>query len=224
VTRCAGPEDLAGKRVGTAGIPYQDAYLKAILARPGVDEGDVRKVDVGFNLTPSMLSGRVDATLGSFWNYEGVELQRRGERPTILRVERLGVPTYNELDRRRREEDARDRGQVLRPLPAGARARPPRLRDDPDAGVRPLCGPTATSSAACRRRASARRCRCSSPRTATALRMDGRARVAGLRRLDGRERPAQAAERSAAGADDGVPARRGGADRYRGPSSGVLSA
>ena len=25
------PEDLAGKRVGTAGIPYQDAYLSAIL-------------------------------------------------------------------------------------------------------------------------------------------------------------------------------------------------
>jgi putative hydroxymethylpyrimidine transport system substrate-binding protein len=132
------PEDLAGKRIGTAGIPYQDAYLKAILARAGVDEGDVRKVDVGFNLTPSMLSGRVDATLGSFWNYEGVELQRRGERPQILRVERLGVPTYNELIVVAREEDARDRGQVLRrfmqALSRGHRA----LRDDPDVGVAPL--------------------------------------------------------------------------------------
>ena len=132
------PEDLAGKRVGTAGIPYQDAYLKAILAEAGVDEGDVQKVDVGFNLTPSMLSGRVDATLGSFWNYEGVELRRRDERPTILRVDELGVPTYNELVLVVREEDARTRGPVLRRfLQALARGHEA-LRRDPEPAVRAL--------------------------------------------------------------------------------------
>ena len=32
-------KDLAGKRVGTSGIPYQSAYLKAILEKAGVDPG-----------------------------------------------------------------------------------------------------------------------------------------------------------------------------------------
>ncbi len=132
------PEDLAGKRVGTAGIPYQDAYLKAILARAGVPEDEVRKVDVGFNLTPAMLSGRVDATLGSFWNYEGVELQRRGERPQVLRMEQLGVPTYNELVIVAREEDARNRGPLLRRFLLALGRGHEALRKDPRAGVDPL--------------------------------------------------------------------------------------
>jgi putative hydroxymethylpyrimidine transport system substrate-binding protein len=109
------PEDLAGKRIGTAGIPYQKAYLSAILRRAGVPEDEVRTVDVGFNLTPAMLSRRVDATLGSFWNYEGVELRRRDRRPTILRVDEIGVPTYNELIVVVREEDARRRGARASP-------------------------------------------------------------------------------------------------------------
>jgi putative hydroxymethylpyrimidine transport system substrate-binding protein len=89
--------DLEGKRVGTAGIPYQRAYLKTILKKAGVPERSVDVTDVGFNLTGAMISKKVDATLGAFWNYEGVDLERRGRKPTILRMERLGVPTYPEL-------------------------------------------------------------------------------------------------------------------------------
>ena len=131
-------EDLEGKRVGTAGIPYQDAYLKAILADAGVAEDTVQKVNVGFNLTPSMLSGRVDATLGSFWNYEGVELARRNRDPQILRVEELGVPTYNELVVVAREEDVRERGAVLRRFLLALAKGHQALREDPETGLRPL--------------------------------------------------------------------------------------
>jgi putative hydroxymethylpyrimidine transport system substrate-binding protein len=91
------PQQLADKRVGTAGIPYQSAYLRTILENAGVDAGTVKEVNVGFNLVPAMLSKKVDATLGAFWNYEGVDLERRKRKPTILRMEDLGVPTYNEL-------------------------------------------------------------------------------------------------------------------------------
>jgi len=131
-------EDLEGKRVGTAGIPYQDAYLSAILADAGIDEGSVEKVNVGFNLTPAMLSRRVDATLGSFWNYEGVELQRRKRKPQILRVEELGVPTYNELVVVAREQDARERGAVLRRFMLALSRGHERLREDTESGIRPL--------------------------------------------------------------------------------------
>ena len=89
--------DLDGKRVGTAGIPYQDAYLDPILRVEGVDPDHVKTSNVGFNLVPAMLSGRVDATLGAFWNYEGVDLRRRGRKPVIMRMEDLGVPEYSEM-------------------------------------------------------------------------------------------------------------------------------
>jgi putative hydroxymethylpyrimidine transport system substrate-binding protein len=132
------PEELEGKKLGTAGIPYQDAYLKAILDRAGVDPARVETVNVGFNLTPSMLSKRVDATLGSFWNYEGVDLQRRDRKPEILRVEELGVPTYNELVIVAREEDARERGNVLRRFLVGLTRGHQTLRNDPEQGIEPL--------------------------------------------------------------------------------------
>jgi putative hydroxymethylpyrimidine transport system substrate-binding protein len=130
------PEQLRGKRVGTAGIPYQSAYLRTILERAGVDPGSVEEVNVGFNLTPAMLSKKVDATLGSFWNYEGVDLQRRKKDPKILRMEDLGVPTYNELIfvAARESLDENGASRVRRFLQATARGHK-RLEDDPAVGV-----------------------------------------------------------------------------------------
>jgi putative hydroxymethylpyrimidine transport system substrate-binding protein len=129
-------EQLRGKRVGTAGIPYQSAYLRSILERAGIDPGSVKETSVGFNLTPAMLSGKVDATLGSFWNYEGVDLARRGRRPQILRMEELGVPTYNELVFATRREDLDEAGasRLRRFLQATARGHR-LLQRDPGAGV-----------------------------------------------------------------------------------------
>ena len=89
--------DLAGKTVVTAGIPYQAAYLQTILERAGVDPGSVDQVDVGFNLMQPLISGRADAMFGGFLNVEGVDLAERGLDPRVVPVDRLGVPTYDEL-------------------------------------------------------------------------------------------------------------------------------
>ena len=128
--------DLQGKRVGTSGIPYQTAYLKAILEQAGVDPASVKETNVGFNLTPAMLSKKVDATLGSFWNYEGVDLERRKRDPVILRMEKLGVPTYNELIfvARREALDAAGASRLRRFLSATA-AGHRLLRENPASGV-----------------------------------------------------------------------------------------
>ena len=88
------PEDLDGKEVGTAGIDYQSAYLSAIAKQAGAE---VEERDVGFNLSAALLSGKVDAVLGAFWNYEGTDLRLRGRDPQIIRLEQAGVPTYDEL-------------------------------------------------------------------------------------------------------------------------------
>ena len=67
--------DLAGKTVGTAGIPYQAAELRTALQSAGVNPASVKEVNVGFNLVPAMLSGKVAATLGGYWNYEAIQLR-----------------------------------------------------------------------------------------------------------------------------------------------------
>jgi putative hydroxymethylpyrimidine transport system substrate-binding protein len=129
-------KDLAGKRVGTSGIPYQSAYLKAILEKAGVDPGSVKETNVGFNLTPAMLSKKVDATLGSFWNYEGVDLERRKRDPVILRMDKLGVPTYNELIFVAKREALDEAGASrLRRFISATAAGHRLLRDDPSSGV-----------------------------------------------------------------------------------------
>jgi putative hydroxymethylpyrimidine transport system substrate-binding protein len=108
------PRDLRRKRVGTAGIPYQSAYLETILKRAQVPASSVKETNVGASLLPAMLSGKVDATLGAFWNVEGVELRRRGQKPTILPVDRLGVPDYDELVLVANEDDLDEERDDLR--------------------------------------------------------------------------------------------------------------
>jgi putative hydroxymethylpyrimidine transport system substrate-binding protein len=106
--------DLAGKTVGTAGIPYQAAELKTALQSAGVDPAKVKEVNVGFNLVPAMLSGKVAATLGGFWNYEAIQLEQLRKHPVTIPVDRAGVPQYNELVLVVREDEAHTRGQDLR--------------------------------------------------------------------------------------------------------------
>jgi putative hydroxymethylpyrimidine transport system substrate-binding protein len=129
------PADLRGKTVGTAGIDYQSAYLETILDDAGVPRDSVKERNVGFGLTPALLTGKVDAVLGAFWNYEGVDLQLRGKRPRIIRMEQAGVPTYDELVLVA-NADALDRdGDKLRAF-IGALSRGVReLRANPDDGI-----------------------------------------------------------------------------------------
>jgi putative hydroxymethylpyrimidine transport system substrate-binding protein len=88
---------LRGKTVATAGIPYQEAFLKTILARARLGPDDVKTVNVGFGLLPALLSGSAQAMLGGYSNVEGVDLRRRGKNPVVTPVDQLGVPSYDEL-------------------------------------------------------------------------------------------------------------------------------
>ena len=133
--RPVSPSRLKGKTIGTAGIPYQDAYLRTILDNAGVDPDSVKTVNVGFNLVPAMLSRKVDATLGAFWNVEGVQLRLEKRRPRILPVDRAGVPTYDELVLVARRATVREDGALIRrfiqALGRGTQA----AQRDPAAGV-----------------------------------------------------------------------------------------
>jgi putative hydroxymethylpyrimidine transport system substrate-binding protein len=129
------PGQLEGAKVGTAGIPYQDAYLKTIVDKAGIDPNRVHAINVGFNLVPALLTKKVDATLGAFWNVEGVELERRHKHPKILRMDKVGVPTYNELVVVARESDVRKRGAMLRRFMRALALGHQALRDDPSKAI-----------------------------------------------------------------------------------------
>jgi putative hydroxymethylpyrimidine transport system substrate-binding protein len=109
-----GVADLRGKTIATAGIPYQDAYLKTILARAKLTPSDVDTVNVGYGLLPALVGGRAQAMLGGFSNVEGVDLRLRGKDPVVTPVDRLGVPTYDELVVVAKRERLEDDPQAIR--------------------------------------------------------------------------------------------------------------
>src|SRR3954463_10317940 len=79
---------LKGKTVATAGIPYQDAFLKTILARVELTPDDVKAVNVGFGLLPALVGGSAQAMLGGYSKVEGGDLGGRGKGPGGARVGR----------------------------------------------------------------------------------------------------------------------------------------
>jgi putative hydroxymethylpyrimidine transport system substrate-binding protein len=136
--KIARPADLRGKTVGTAGIDYQEAYLKTILANANVNPDTVKVRNVGFGFSPALITGKIDAALGAFWNYEGVDLRLRGKRPRIIRIEKAGVPTYNELVLVANEDALKTDADKIRAF-IGAVSRGTRtLERDPDTAIEGL--------------------------------------------------------------------------------------
>jgi putative hydroxymethylpyrimidine transport system substrate-binding protein len=93
----ARPADLIAKTVGYPGIPSQEAYLATMLATDGLTMDDVELVNIGYELVPALLAGRVDGSLGSYWTHETILAEREGFPVEMLRVEEWGVPLYYEL-------------------------------------------------------------------------------------------------------------------------------
>jgi putative hydroxymethylpyrimidine transport system substrate-binding protein len=129
------PRDLRGKTVGDAGIAYQHAYLQTILSRAGVSPNKVKEVNVGANLVPAMLSRRVDATLGGYWNYEAIQLAQRGKRPNVIRMDEVGVPSYDELVLVVRRETLANRSDELHRFVQAMARGYESVRRDPTAAV-----------------------------------------------------------------------------------------
>ena len=97
-SKVTGPETIAGAKIGVAGLPFDDAVLKTIRDSQGLSEDDVQAVNVGFNLEPALLSGKVDAVIGAYFNIEATSIEiKEGTPPNVISMEALGVPTYDEL-------------------------------------------------------------------------------------------------------------------------------
>jgi|SRR5579875_262514 len=132
------PQDLRGKTVGSDGVPYENAFLDTILAHAHVPRSSVKVVNVGFNLVPAMLSGRVNATISGYWNYEAIQLRLDGKHPNVIPVNDAGVPSYNELVLVVRKSELERRTNLLRRFVQALGRGYEAVRADPVSAVRTL--------------------------------------------------------------------------------------
>jgi len=91
------PQDLKGKRIGYSVTGFETAILSTIAEKAGLKREDFQLVNVNFNLTPSLLSGQVDAVIGAYRNYEKIQIELQGKEVGMIFPEKHGVPEYYEL-------------------------------------------------------------------------------------------------------------------------------
>ena len=89
--------DLKGKTIGFSVGAAEDPYLDAFLKSAGLTPADVTLVNVNFNLVTALMSGRVDAVLDGYRNFELIQLALEGKPAIAFYPEEHGVPPYDEL-------------------------------------------------------------------------------------------------------------------------------
>lgn len=89
--------DLRGRTIGYSGSGIHDMMLKTMLKSVGMTEKDVTLVNVNFSLSIALVSGRADAIIGGFRNFEATEIELAGKKPKMFFPEEHGVPAYDEL-------------------------------------------------------------------------------------------------------------------------------
>ena len=89
--------DLNGATIGYSVGGFETAVLSAMLEQAELTIDDVSLVNVNFALSPSLYSGRVDAVIGAFRNFELNQMDIEGKPGRAFYPEENGVPPYDEL-------------------------------------------------------------------------------------------------------------------------------
>ena len=89
--------DLKGGKVGFSVAGVEEALLKTILERNGVALEEIDLVNVNWSLSPSLMSGQVDAVIGAFRNFELNQMDIEGVKGRCFYLEEEGLPAYDEL-------------------------------------------------------------------------------------------------------------------------------
>ena len=89
--------DLKGKKIGYSVSGVEDALVSAMLKNAGLTLADVEMVNVNWSLSPALIAGQVDATIGAYRNFELTQMRLENAEGRCFFVEEQGVPTYDEL-------------------------------------------------------------------------------------------------------------------------------
>ncbi|WP_025819258.1 ABC transporter substrate-binding protein [Shewanella marina] len=90
-------KDLAGKKIGVSISGNEEASINTMLKNAGVDPKSVQLINVGWALSASLASGRVDAIWGGQRNFELNQLALQGFPAKAFYPEEHGVPSFDEL-------------------------------------------------------------------------------------------------------------------------------
>jgi putative hydroxymethylpyrimidine transport system substrate-binding protein len=89
--------DLKGRKVGFAVAGVQEAMLEAMLRHNGLSPEDVEQINIGWSISPALMSGQVDGVIGAFRNFELNQLDIEGMAGRCFYPENEGIPAYDEL-------------------------------------------------------------------------------------------------------------------------------
>ncbi|MFA0698165.1 ABC transporter substrate-binding protein, partial [Vibrio sp. 10N.222.49.C9] len=85
------------KKVGVAIAGNEEATIGTMLRSAGLEFSDVEIINVGWALSSSVASGKVDAIWGGLRNFETNQLALEGFKAKAFFPEEHGVPAYDEL-------------------------------------------------------------------------------------------------------------------------------
>lgn len=89
--------DLKGKKIGIAISGNEEAIIGTMLKGAGVAYSDVEIINIGWALSSSLASAKVDAIWGGLRNFESNQLALEGYDAKAFFPEEHGVPAYDEL-------------------------------------------------------------------------------------------------------------------------------
>jgi len=89
--------DLKGRKIGFSVAGVEEAILSKLLGDAGLTLDDVELVNVNWSLSPSLMSGQVDAVIGAYRNFELNQMELEGVAGNCIYLEEAGVPPYDEL-------------------------------------------------------------------------------------------------------------------------------
>ncbi|WP_234731837.1 ABC transporter substrate-binding protein [Acidocella facilis] len=90
-------QDLKGRKVGYSVAGVEPVIIGAMLKHVGMSLADIQLVNVNFELVSALQSKSVDAVIGTYRNYEDIQLAQAGLDPVIFLPEDYGVPASDEL-------------------------------------------------------------------------------------------------------------------------------
>ena len=89
--------DLKGGKVGFSVAGVEEAILSAVLGTYDLTLDDIEMINVNWSLSPSLMTGQVDAVIGAYRNFELNQMEIEGVEGRCFFIEEEGLPSYDEL-------------------------------------------------------------------------------------------------------------------------------
>ncbi|MEI8055504.1 MAG: ABC transporter substrate-binding protein [bacterium] len=90
-------KDIKGKRIGFSVPGIDNILLATMLKSVGLNISDIELINVKFDLTQALLTGKIDGFTGGMRNFEPIVMELAGKPVRTFYPEKYGFPPYDEL-------------------------------------------------------------------------------------------------------------------------------